>query len=51
MKKVRVHEVEDVRWTRIGDRAEDPPPKVFSQLAASELNFRAKCDVSFYAAD
>jgi quercetin dioxygenase-like cupin family protein len=38
MKKVRMHAVEDIRWTRIRDRAGDPPPKVFSQLAASELD-------------
>ena len=37
MKKVRMHAVEDIRWTRIRDRAGDSPPKVFSQLATSEL--------------
>ena len=37
MSKVRIHAVEDIRWTRICDRAGDPPPKVFSQLAASEV--------------
>jgi quercetin dioxygenase-like cupin family protein len=38
MNKVRVHAVEDVQWKRIRDRAGDPPPTVFSQLAASELD-------------
>jgi quercetin dioxygenase-like cupin family protein len=36
--KVRIHAVEDVQWKRIRDRAGDPPPTVFSQLAASELD-------------
>ena len=38
MKKVRIHAVEDIRWTRIRDRAGDPPPKIYSLLAASELD-------------
>lgn len=38
MSKIRMHAVEDIRWTRIRDRGGDPPPKVFSQLAASELD-------------
>ncbi len=38
MNKVRIHAVEDVRLSRIRDRAGDPPPAVFSQLAQSELD-------------
>lgn len=38
MKKIRVHSVDDIQLTRIGDRAGDPPPKVFQSLAQSELD-------------
>jgi mannose-6-phosphate isomerase-like protein (cupin superfamily) len=38
MKKVRIHLAADIPWTRIRDRAGDPPPRVFSLLAESELD-------------
>ena len=38
MNKVRIHAVVDMRLTKIRDRAGDAPPKVFSQLAQSELD-------------
>lgn len=38
MAQVRVHPAEDIKWTRIRDRAGDPPPKVFGLLADSELD-------------
>jgi quercetin dioxygenase-like cupin family protein len=38
MGKVRVHGAETIKLTKIRDRAGDPPPKVFSLLAESELD-------------
>ena len=37
MGKVRLHPVEDIELTKIGDRAGDPPHKIFKSLAESEL--------------
>ena len=38
MGHVRIHAAETIRLTKIGGRAGDPPPKIFSQLAQSELD-------------
>jgi quercetin dioxygenase-like cupin family protein len=38
MGTLRVHPAEEIKWTRIRDRAGNPPPKVFACLADSELD-------------
>jgi len=38
MGQVRVHSVEEIRWTRIRDRAGNPPHEIFASLADSELD-------------
>lgn len=38
MAQVRIHHADQLKWTKIRDRAGDPPPKIFSYLAESELD-------------
>jgi quercetin dioxygenase-like cupin family protein len=38
MGTVRVHPAEEIKWSRIRDRAGDPPPAVYKLLAESELD-------------
>lgn len=38
MGTVRIHPVEEIKLSRIRDRAGNPPPKVFELLAESELD-------------
>lgn len=37
MGQVRIHSAETIELKKIGERAGDPPPKIFSLLAKSEL--------------
>lgn len=38
MGKLRVHVAEEIKLTKIRDRAGDPPPKIYELLADSELD-------------
>lgn len=38
MGKLRIHAVEEIKLTKIRDRAGDPPPKIYELLADSELD-------------
>lgn len=38
MGKVRIHNADELIWTKIRDRAGDPPPKIYEYLAESELD-------------
>lgn len=38
MGTVRIHLEEELAWSRIRDRAGDPPPKIYEYLAESELD-------------